>query len=148
MRKKLYIAYGSNLNIAQMKRRCPDARPIGTGIMEDWKLVFRGNSVSGVCNIVKSPGDCVPVGIWEISEMDERSLDRYEGYPHLYRKETVNLAQSGRPRKALIYIMNYGSPAMPGKGYVETCSQGYRDFGLPLEMWDEAIEFNRKECMK
>ena len=27
---KLYIAYGSNLNLSQMKHRCPTARVIGT----------------------------------------------------------------------------------------------------------------------
>lgn len=30
--KKLYVAYGSNLNIAQMALRCPTAHIYGTGL--------------------------------------------------------------------------------------------------------------------
>ena len=29
-KSKLYIAYGSNLNLEQMKRRCPTAEVVGT----------------------------------------------------------------------------------------------------------------------
>ena len=36
-----YIAYGSNLNIAQMDERCPGAQPVCTAKLEDYELVFR-----------------------------------------------------------------------------------------------------------
>ena len=38
---KLNAAYGSNLSISQMAYRCPDAKIIGTGKINDYKLVFR-----------------------------------------------------------------------------------------------------------
>lgn len=41
MYKKLYIAYGSNLNIRQMAFRCPGAKLRGTGTVEDYELQFR-----------------------------------------------------------------------------------------------------------
>ena len=34
MTKKYYIAYGSNLNISQMKTRCPDAKIVGKTKLE------------------------------------------------------------------------------------------------------------------
>lgn len=34
MSKKLYIAYGSNLNLKQMKYRCPTAKLVGKGTIE------------------------------------------------------------------------------------------------------------------
>ncbi len=40
--KKLYIAYGSNMNMQQMAMRCPKATPLGKYILEDYKLEFRG----------------------------------------------------------------------------------------------------------
>ena len=40
---KIYLAYGSNLNLAQMRYRCPAARALATTTVEDWKLVFRGS---------------------------------------------------------------------------------------------------------
>lgn len=35
-----YIAYGSNMNLAQMARRCPGARVVGMGLLRGWKLTF------------------------------------------------------------------------------------------------------------
>ena len=43
MSKRYYIAYGSNLNVAQMVRRCPNAVPIGTAVLEHNTLYFRGS---------------------------------------------------------------------------------------------------------
>ena len=69
--KKLYIAYGSNMNIEQMAMRCPKATPLGKYILEDYKLEFRG-----VANIIECKGARTPVAIWSITESCERSLDR------------------------------------------------------------------------
>lgn len=41
--EKLYFAYGSNINLDQMDMRCPDARVVGTVVLEGYELLFRGN---------------------------------------------------------------------------------------------------------
>ena len=38
----IYYAYGSNLNLRQMARRCPTAKLLGTGVIPDYELLFRG----------------------------------------------------------------------------------------------------------
>ena len=43
MKRKYYIAYGSNLDVDQMLRRCPDALTIGRSTIDGYKLVFRGS---------------------------------------------------------------------------------------------------------
>ena len=43
MAKRYYIAYGSNLNIPQMRWRCPSARIIGTSEIPDYRLLFKGS---------------------------------------------------------------------------------------------------------
>ena len=43
MEKRYYIAYGSNLNIPQMRMRCPGARIIGTSVVEGYRLLFKGS---------------------------------------------------------------------------------------------------------
>ena len=63
MKRKYYIAYGSNLDVDQMLHRCPDALTIGRSTIDGYKLVFRGNSRSGVANIEPCDGASVPVGI-------------------------------------------------------------------------------------
>lgn len=42
MNRKIYIAYGSNLHQQQMKYRCPDAEVLGTAMLQDYELEFRG----------------------------------------------------------------------------------------------------------
>ena len=51
MEKKLYIAYGSNLNLPQMAKRCPTAKVVGTSEIKDYALVFRGGGHGAVATI-------------------------------------------------------------------------------------------------
>ena len=88
---RYYIAYGSNLNIRQMKSRCPHARPVGTAEIKDYRLLFKGSQSGAYLTVEKEKGHSVPVGIWEVDEMDERNLDRYEGFPAFYYKENLRL---------------------------------------------------------
>ena len=83
MSKRYYIAYGSNLNISQMRMRCPGARIIGTSVIEDYQLLFKGSKTGSYLTIEPMEGAEVPVVIWEVTETDEKALDRYEGYPNL-----------------------------------------------------------------
>jgi len=132
---KLYLAYGSNLNKHQMQFRCPDAEPVGTTKITGYRLVFR----RGVLTIEPSRDGFVPVAIWKISEVDERSLDRYEGFPHFYVKRNFLILFSRKEngvtideyQEAMAYVMNDGYRVeQPSMAYMRTCTQGYKDFGL------------------
>ena len=137
---KFYIAYGSNLNMDQMRFRCPQAIPIGTAELRDYKLMFYGhkNGKNGVLTVVPAKGHSVPVGVWLITELDEARLDIYEGYPNFYIKETVLLPVRllADPRisyniDGMLYRMTPGHhPALPTDAYYDTCEQGYNDFGF------------------
>lgn len=41
--KKYYIAYGSNLNVRQMKFRCPTAKVVGTSVIKGYELLYKGS---------------------------------------------------------------------------------------------------------
>lgn len=79
--KRYYAAYGSNLNLEQMKWRCPDAKVIGTAVIEGYELLFKGSKTGSYLTIEPDVKNQVPVGIFEVSKADENSLDRYEGFP-------------------------------------------------------------------
>lgn len=96
---KLYIAYGSNLNLAQMAARCPSARIYAKGILNNWELVYRGTKTNSHATIIKKSGSIVPVLVWEIYSRDEYRLDIYEGYPHYYFKKNIIVDISGTKRK-------------------------------------------------
>ena len=137
---KYYIAYGSNLNVQQMKQRCPAAKVVGKTILSGWRLRFRGNPYNAVATVEPEEGYYVPVGIWKIGNQDEAALDRYEGYPRLYRKETMSITINGQAVEAMVYIMNEGYPYnAPCFEYIRTIRDGYIAFDLDREVLREAI---------
>lgn len=133
---KLYVAYGSNLNTGQMAYRCPWASVYGTGYIDGYELLFRR-----VATIEKKEGARVPVGVWRIFPEDEIALDRYEGYPRLYRKETITVDMGKEKVKAMVYIMNedQGRYALPNKSYYETIFVGYETIGLDTRYLKNAL---------
>ncbi len=80
----LYFAYGSNLNLFQMKRRCKDSVFIKKYELKGYKLNFR--SKYRAADIEKSKNSLVPGALFEISKSDEKKLDVYEDFPILYKK--------------------------------------------------------------
>lgn len=123
-----YIAYGSNMVQEQMAFRCPDARLIGTGYIVGARLEFYLHAT------VEKTGDQrnrVPVAVWEISEADEKRLDRYEGYPSYYIKETWPVHMSdGSQIEGMVYIMNMIRQSPPAKHYYEGIRDAYKKLGL------------------
>lgn len=134
MKKILYAAYGSNMNAQQMAYRCPNSKIFGKTFIEDYILLFRGINGKAVANIEPSPGDKVPVIIWEISKSDELNLNRFEGYPTVYKKEYLKIKVKGRYRKIMLYIMEQDRLlGMPSKQYFKKVLDGYRLFGFNEE---------------
>ena len=135
--KKLYVAYGSNLHLEQMRHRCPDAKVYGAGVIKNYALTFWGNWYrNGVATIIPDLCTDVPVGVWEISERDEKNLDVYEGWPHLYRKENIQVVlDDGSVVTAMVYIMNKARmfPCYPSDTYFNTIATGYQSFGFDLD---------------
>lgn len=136
----IYLAYGSNLNLRQMAYRCPTAKVLGSAKLTGYRLLFRGGNGGAVATIEKQKGESVPVLLWRIMPNDEKALDRYEGYPHLYRKETVKVRFKGQWVPAMVYIMNEGRPlGAPGRYYYEAIRQGYIDAGFDISFLNKAV---------
>ena len=152
MSKRYYIAYGSNMNIPQMRMRCPGARIIGTSVIEDYQLLFKGSKTGSYLTIEPMEGAEVPVVIWEVTESDEKALDRYEGYPNFYYKKEMTLDIKGiitgkvRRRDAFVYIMHEERElGIPSWYYVNTCLDGYRAFGFDEKYLFDAIRISRRD---
>jgi len=140
---KLYIAYGSNLNLRQMKHRCPTATVAGKAVLKGWKMTFRGAG-GGVATIEREDDSSVPVLVWRIYPQDEKALDAYEGAPRFYRKETLPVELDGETVEAMVYIMNDGHPiCYPGTSYYDTILEGYETAGFDtnvLQVYAEACK--------
>lgn len=141
MSKRLYVAYGSNLNKEQMKHRCPTAKLYGTGTIEDYELQFKGTPQCAFATIAPKEGASVPVAVWEIQPRDEAALDRYEGYPSHYFKQNVPVQLDGEEVTAMVYIMNLKMEfGMPSPYYYQTVLEGYHDCGLDTGVLNEAVK--------
>ena len=141
MSKRLYVAYGSNLNFRQMKHRCPTAKLYGMGAIDGYELQFKGTPDSAFATIAPKEGASVPVAVWEITPKDERALDRYEGYPSHYFKKTLPVSLDGEDVDAMVYIMNLKMKfGMPSPYYYATVFEGYRDCELDTDVLNQAIK--------
>ena len=140
--KKLYVAYGSNLHLEQMAYRCPDAKVFGTGVLKNYSLTFWGNTRgNGVATVLPGADTDVPVALWEISAADEKNLDRYEGFPYLYRKENIDvLMADGSIVTGMVYLMNHGQPTYPSDYYYNVIASGYKSFGFDTDFLEAAVD--------
>ena len=152
-RRKFYIAYGSNLDMDQMRRRCPTARPYYpycSGWLNNWELIYRGSKSGNYATIRKAKGKYVPVGVWLITREDERALDKYEGYPVFYQKYKLPVAlQSGETIECIVYIMRPDAAVgVPTERYVDTIYRGYGDFDLDYRYLMDSLILNLNEVKK
>ena len=142
--KRLYLAYGSNINLEQMAKRCPNSKVIGTAMIPDYELKFRG-----VATIVPKKGAEVPVLMWEIDQQDELNLNSYEGFPRLYRKEIFEMEVNGKIREGMAYLMNYKGIAPPTAQYYNGIKKGYEDNGMDTKYLHDAlvrsVEYQQEE---
>ena len=135
MTKRYYIAYGSNLNVEQMAFRCPTAKPVGTAVLENHTLFFRGSQSGFYLTIEPKTGGKVPVEVWAVTPADEAALDRYEGFPTFYYKKDIKIQYKGirtgrrRTVTAFAYIMHEERQiGVPSNLYMRTCLEGYDTF--------------------
>jgi hypothetical protein len=130
----LYFAYGSNLNLFQMKRRCKDSVFLKKINLKDFRLTFR--SKYRAADIEPKKNSIVPGGLFEISKSDEKKLDLYEDFPILYKK---------------IYFYYYGNKVMtytmvkkskfrfPTERYLSVVRIGYKDCKLDMKYLQKGL---------
>ena len=88
--EKLYFAFGSNMHLAQMAKRCPQSRFIGTAVLDNYRFQINER---GFANVLPSSkrGDFVEGLVYLLSQSDEANLDRSEGVPWAYQKDSLEV---------------------------------------------------------
>ena len=131
----LYFAYGSNLNLFQMKRRCKDSVFIKKYELKGYRLNFR--SKYRAADIEQSKNSLVPGALFEISKSDEKKLDVYEDYPILYKK----LYFTYYNKTVMTYIMvNKTEFRYPTERYLNVVKRGYKDCKLDTKYLKVALQ--------
>lgn len=144
--KKLYLAYGSNLNLEHMNNICVKATIVDNIILKDYRLVYGGyKDNDAYLTIEPSKGFCVPIGVYEISISDEALLNKYENFPYTYHKAYFQVNIKDKIQDAMIYIMNeelyYYLPSLE---YINICIQGYDDFMFDKTLLEEAFNYSKQ----
>jgi phage replication-related protein YjqB (UPF0714/DUF867 family) len=136
-----YFAYGSNLCVDQMARRCPDAaNPRPARLADhDWLINQRG-----VATVERFAGTHVHGVVWTLSDRDLATLDSAEGVPARYHRDRLTVHTAEGPADAWVYIDHRVEPGPPRPGYLERIIAGAVHHGLPqrwiefLRRWDPA----------
>lgn len=126
----IYFAYGANLDLQGMQLRCPGCQPLGTAVLPDHRLVFRG-----VADIETAKGSEVHGALYEITDDHLRMLDRFEGYPRLYiRRQVQVVTDKDATTQATVYQMSRRDGySPPFQDYLEVILSGCRQWGIPEE---------------
>ena len=131
----LYAAYGSNLDPAQMKQRCPHSPVSGTGWVDGWRLTFGGEDLGwegSLATLVESPDERVYVGLYDLTPLDEQALDAWEGADTgLYRKVRVRVATLDGDRLAWVYVLDGFEGGVPGARYLGVLADAAERAGAP-----------------
>ncbi len=138
-----YFAYGSNMMVPQMQRRCPGAQLLGPGVLRHWQFSI---TTRGTANIVPSEGAEVFGVLWKCTPLHLWRLDRFEGAHfgnYLQKVMRVESLHHNKHVSARIYVSL--SRFYPGTGRVDYLNRavlpGARSGGLPepylreLESW-------------
>jgi gamma-glutamylcyclotransferase (GGCT)/AIG2-like uncharacterized protein YtfP len=145
MKTATYFAYGSNLSLAQMHRRCPSAVVLGRAALPNHRLAFAGHSAAwggAVAHVARAPGDKVEGILYLLTERDVEALDRCEGVPIVYDRVVKTVVdEHGRRRRAHVYRLDpeLAIESIPGARYFEVISSAYRRLGFARDPLHAAL---------
>lgn len=143
----LYFAYGSHLDPKQMRRHCPEAQVVGLASLEDYRLDFPRFSNDwggGTASIQLAHGETMWGVVYELTDADIESLDKYEGFlgegnqhnEHDREHVTLELVRADdgsipRRVRAWTHIARPAHAAPPSAQYKECMLNGARHHQLP-----------------
>lgn len=129
-----YFAYGSNLDGAQMRERCPSARPCFRARLAHHRIDFTHFSskwLGGAADVLPHFGDSVWGFVYELDPEDILRLDRFEG-----GYERVQLAvedDDGHPHQVLSYTVRRKLSFLPTRAYLEKMISWGENWELPAD---------------
>jgi hypothetical protein len=127
----VYFAYGSNMNVSAMARRCPRSRALGLARLERHRLAVMRE---GWLTAVRDPRSAVQGVLWDLALSDVAALDRYEGVSHgLYVKLLQAVVAERAPRQAIVYFGANAGPGLARPAYIAEILAAARSWPLPAQ---------------
>ncbi len=127
----LYFAYGSNMSVEAMMRRCPRSKSIGVARLERHRLAVMRE---GWLTAARDPRSAVHGVLWDLALSDVPALDRYEGLAQgLYAKVVQPVVAPGGAKRALVHFGANAGPGIPRADYLADIVAAARAWPLPAE---------------
>lgn len=131
----LYAAYGSNMDPQQMAARAPHSPMTDIGWLSGWRLTFGGEDLGwegALATVVEDPGHQVFVVLYDLTDLDERTLDGWEGGSlGLYRKLRVRVHTLDGDRAAWLYVLDAYEGGLPSARYLGIMADAAAAAGAP-----------------
>ncbi len=131
----LYAAYGSNMDTAQMKFRCPHSPAVGSGWLEGWRLTFGGEAIGwegALATIVEDPDSSVYTVLYDVPKEDEARLDDWDGVGMgLYAKIHVRVQTLDGEQLAWAYVLTDYEGGLPSPTYLAAMADAAEKAGAP-----------------
>ncbi|MBN9052074.1 MAG: gamma-glutamylcyclotransferase [Rhizobiales bacterium] len=137
----LCFAYGANMDRADMRRRCPDATPLGPARLDGWRFVMTRD---GYASIIRQGGGVVHGVLWQVPPRALAALDAFEGVSFgLYRRTTLTVRRGARSRRALVYVGRRSPAGRPVRGYLEQVMAAAGAWALPAAYRQQLARWRR-----
>jgi gamma-glutamylcyclotransferase len=141
----LYFAYGSNMDAAQMKARCPSAKFVCRAKLPSHRLAFTRMSVirrCGVADVLCDETKHVWGVVYELLESELENLDKDEDFrpgrpdaQNNYSRENCYVWHDGDAKRRLLVAIYRGhpqpNPPPPNCHYKNLIVAGARHWQLP-----------------
>lgn len=133
----LYFAYGSNMDTAAMRIRCPNARALGPARLDGYQFMI---GIDGWGSVKPRAGSVVHGVLWRVTPRDMAALNAYEWLDKgVYKLRTLPVRIGARRASAMIYILRRQGRGQPKPGYAELCAAAARAWKFP-ERYARALE--------
>lgn len=138
--KDLYFAYGSNMNLSQIRSRCSRPEAISAACLKDHRLVFCGHSDvwdGGMETVEPAPGMDVWGVLFSLSNMNWERLDlwqdaRMDGGGLYFHIPMIVEDMEGHEHYVRLYKKDVQKePTKPSREYLDFIVQGAIENGLP-----------------
>jgi hypothetical protein len=127
----LYFAYGANMDVEEMARRCPRSRPIGVARLMRHRLAIMRE---GWLTATRDPRCRVHGVLWDLALADVAALDRFEGLGDgLYAKAVQPVVAASGPKRALVYFGANAGPGRADAAYIRAVIAAAAHWRLPEE---------------
>jgi len=127
----LYFAYGANMDVEAMARRCPRSRPRGVARLMRHRLAIMRE---GWLTAARDARGRVHGVLWDLALADVPALDRFEGLgAGSYMKTMQPIVTAGGPKRALVYFGANAGPGRADAAYIREVIAAAQHWRLPEE---------------